>query len=604
MLCVGPTGCSDVYPIGGARTDAGSDGPGVCCEGRFELPLDTAGTAAFGDRALGATPPLLLLHGEDARADGWSARVGGRFVSAGPSELARRGPFVDATRGVRGSYLGSLTTPESVVIELVLAAPLASSPASSELLSAPVSITIDGGALVVGDTTIETLAPGAWYHLVITRSFAGTEVFVNGRSTATLPGASAAFEGSLEVGGEATIAWLALSSTTPSSTTPTPTPLDVSTRFAALTGTLAGTAGGLATPLELTRESDAYVDLVQDGARRLHRVGPRWPRIACRPDAPADRSDALTADVVCGYLAENESSVETLALAARAPVGLSVVAVEESGPGEAIAVERLDAEGDGERHVTLPLAGDDDQVLSLFVRRAAVDVGLELDLGTRGRAVFSLDATPTVEGTLRAHDEPWGDDWHRVWVVTEAVGEAGATLWVLREGARSFAASGPLLFVAGTRAEGNRRDPSSLGPRARDGLAYATEGNVPVGRGTISAQVLVDPWTRLHDGTNVHFASAPQVVNLYYSLDTRVTFAATGGPFFWNLHGDSIRDGRVIEVEASWSAGGVALRTRETTDEDALAAGLDAATTFERFVVGAGGPSGELHGLVSNLRIE
>lgn len=597
MLCIGATGCADVYPIGGARPDAEPDGPDACCEGRFELPLDTAGAATFDDRALGDPTPLLLLRGEDARADGWTARFGGRFVSIGTPELARWGPFVDATRGVRGSYLGSLTTPESVVIELVLAAPLASTLASSEVLSAPVRITIDGGMLRVGDTTLEALAPGAWYHLVITRSLAVTEVFVNGRSTATLPGASAAFEGPLEVGGEATIAWLAVSSTTPSR-------LDVSTRFAALTGTLARGAGGLATPLELTRESDAYADLLQDGARRLHRVGPRWPRVACRPDAPADRSDTLTADVVCGYLAENESSVETLALAERPRVGLSVVAAEESGPGEAVAVERLDAEGDGEHHVTLPFGGDDDQVLSLFVRRAAADVGLELDLGARGRAVFTLDATPAVEGTLRAHDEPWGDDWHRVWVVTEAAGDPGATLRVLREGARSFAASGPLLFIAGTRAEGNRRDPSSLGPRARDGLAYATEGNVPIGRGTISARVLVDPWTRLHDGTIVHFASDPQVVNLYYSLDTRVTFAATGGPFFWNLHGDSIRDGRVIEVEASWSASGVALRTRETTDEETLPADLDAATTFERFVIGAGGPSGELHGLVSDLRIE
>ena len=590
---VAASGCADVYPIGGTRGDAGPDSS----EGRFEAPFDTSGTSAFGDRALGGIEPLLLLRGEDARSEAWPARIGPSFVSS-EGEVGLRGPFVDGTRGARGRYVGSIATPASIVIELVLAAPVDAT--SAELISAPLRVALDtneGGSWTVGDDRIEApIGAGAWQHVVIARSPDATRVFVNARELATLAGADATYEGVLEVGGAAAIAWLSVSER--------PAVLDVPERFAALTGTLARTAGGRAAPLPLARESDAYVDLVQDGARRLHRVGPRWPRIACRPNAPADAPDALGSVVVCGYLAETESSAATIRFGERPVVGLAASTATEPGPGDAIDVERLDGIREGEHHVTLPLGPDDDQVLSLFVRPAAADVSLELDVGLRGRASFSFDGEPVVEGGLRAHDERWGDGWHRVWLVTEEAGEPDAIARVLRGGARTYAASGPLLFVAGARAESNRRDPSSLGPRATDALAYETAGNVPRGRGSIVARVLVDPWTRLHDGTIVHFASDPQIVNLYYSLDTRVTFAATGGPFVWNVHGASIRDGRAIDVEASWSAEGVTLRARETVDTEDVPAALDAVETFDRFVVGSGGPSGEIHGLISDLRIE
>lgn len=588
-VCVGTLGCADEYPIGGARGDAGAD----ASEGRFEAPLDTSGTSAFGDRALGDVEALLLLRGEDARSEAWPARVGAS-LSSGGGEVGIRGPFVDGTRAVRGSYVGSIATPASVVIELVLAAPVGG--VGAELISAPLRVAIDtDGSLIVGGERVDAaLSPGAWQHVVIVRSPAATRVFVNARELATLAGADATFEGPLAVGGPGALAWLSMSAP--------PAELDVPARFAALTGTLA--RAGSAAPLPVARESDAYVDLVQEGARRLHRVGPRWPRVACRPNAPADAPDALTSPVVCGYLAETESSAATIALVDRALVGLTVSTATEPGPGDAVDVERLDGTGEGEHHVTLPFGTDDDQVLSFFVRPAAADVSLELELGPRGRASFSFEGAPVVEGGLRAHDERWGDGWHRVWVVSEVAGEPDAIVRVLRGGARTFSASGPLLFVAGARSESNRRDPSSLGPRDGDVLAYATAGNVPRDRASISARVLVDAWTRLHDGTIVHFASDPQIVNLYYSLDTRVTFAATGGAFEWNLHGASVRDGRVIDVEASWSAEGVSLRARETVDTEDVPAGLDAAETFDRFVVGTGGPSGEIHGLIAGLRIE
>jgi hypothetical protein len=591
VFFLGVSGCADEYVIGATRGDAGAD----ASEGRFAAPLDTSGTSGFGERALGDVAPLLLLRGEDARVDAWPARIGGSFAGEA-GEVGIRGPFVDGTRAARGRYVGSVATPASVVIELVLAAPVGAS--STELISAPLRVALDttDGSLSVGADRVEVpLSPGAWQHVVIARSPEATRVFVNARELATLPGADATYDGSLEVGGAGAIAWLSVSEP--------PAELDVPSRFAALTGTLAA-AGGGAVPLPLARESDAYVDLVQAGARRLHRVGPRWPRIACRPDAPADARDALSSAVVCGYLAETESSATTTPLVGRPLVGLSVSSATEPGPGDAIEVERVDGIGEGEHHVTLPFGADDDQVLSFFVRRAAADVSLELDVGARGRASFAFEGAPLVEGGLRAHDEPWGDGWHRVWIVSEEAGEPDAILRVLRGGARTFAASGPLLFVAGARAEGNRRDPSSLGPRETDVLAYSTSGNVPRGRASIAARVLVDAWTRLHDGTIVQLASDPQVVNLYYSLDTRVTFAATGGPFEWNLHGASVLDGRVIDVEASWSPEGVSLRARETIDTDDVPAGLDAAETFDRFVVGTGGPSGEIHGLISGLRIE
>jgi hypothetical protein len=590
---VGALGCADEYVIGGSRGDAGLD----ASHGRFEAPLDMSGTSAFGDRALGDVAPLLLLRGEDARSEAWPARVGASLSSEG-GETGIRGPFVDGTRAARGRYVGAIATPTSVVIELVLAAAVGA--VGAELVSAPLRVALDPeGSLIVGEGRVDAaFSPGAWQHVVIARSLDATRVFVNARELATFAGNDATYEGALVVGAvddSAAIAWLSVSEL--------PAELDVPARFAALTGTLAR-VGGSAVPLPLARESDAYVDLVQEGARRLHRVGPRWPRIACRPNAPADAPDALASAAVCGYLAETESSATTIALVDRPVLGLSVSSATEPGPGDAIEVERLDGIGEGEHHVTLPLGADDDQVLSFFVRPAAADVSLELDLGLRGRATFSFDGAALAEGGLRAHDERWGDGWHRVWIVTEEAGDPDAVVRVLRGGARTFAASGPLLFVAGARAESNRRDPSSLGPREGDVLAYATAGNVPRDRASISARVLVDAWTRLHDGTIVLFASDPQIVNLYYSLDTRVTFAATGGPFEWNLHGASVRDGRVIDVEASWSAEGVTLRARETVDTEDVAAGLDAVETFDRFVVGTGGPSGEIHGLIASLRVQ
>ncbi|MEZ4253954.1 MAG: hypothetical protein R3B99_37585 [Polyangiales bacterium] len=578
------TGCDDVYDLGSSpdgAVDAGLDG-GVdagCVEGcgHFVAPLASNGTSAL--------EPLdvLVLAGEDATDSSWPARVGSA-LSGASVERDVLGPFTDATRGNRGRWTGAVASASS--LELVFAAPL---DGEARLVESGVRVAVAANELMLDGAVVSTLDAGAWYHVVIVSDGASARATVNGASSST---ATFTLGGTLEIGDDdVTLAWVAFGRTALDDSV-------VRDRFARLTGVRARESGGDPVPVAMERGSSAFTDLVQGGVRRLHRVGARWPRLACRPDAPAE---SLVGATVCGYFAEGATTLVSPSIDTWPRTNVSVVAGQS--PSDAVPGFAVVSEGVGVHELRVAFGAEEERVLSFFAR--PVDGGaLELDLGS-ARARFGLDGSaPTTEGTLEAHDEDWGDGWRRVWLAADATGLGDVTLRLVRGGATDFAFDGALLHVAGVQLESNRRDPTSIGPRDADVLAYATDGNVPsVPVGRLEASVLVAGWPRLHDGTVVHFARADQVVNLYYSVSAQMTFAATGDAFVWNLPSDPIRDGRRIPVVASWAPEGLVLDVRGVSDTRTMEGGVEAAALFDRFFVGVGGPSGELVGLVSDVSI-
>lgn len=580
---------------------------GVSCEGRFELPLDRAGTSAFGDRFVAEgidRAAALLLRGEDATETRWPSRTGGALDAVGPNVVALEGPFTDATRGAIGAYTSASVRPRfggRLAIELVLRA----TPSTEVFATDDLRLALDAeGALVLergGEArATEALAPLAWHHVLFVLDGEHTRVFVDGAPTEldalTLPEER---ERAVSVGGDAAIAWLAV------------VPLGSAAlsddaareRFVRLVGVAPTIAGGAPLPIALERESVAFTDLVDAaGRRRLHLVGPRWPRIACRLDVDGAR--------FCGYLAERgRTRAVPLSLDAWSPEAVTREAPTE--PRErtlapALPITLVRATAANARLVTT-VSGTEHRVASVFARGE----GLELSLRVAERtARFALDGrVVSADPEVEAHAEDFGDGWWRVWLLVRDVG-AGT-----HEVAIELHATGALeaarVELAGPEVESNRFDPTSvvLDTRAEDRLVFAAAGNVPAGtEGALHARALVPGVARLHDqallNLNVGESSEDQI-NLYLDVGGTVSFSAhEAAESRWNLASPSpVRDGRPVEVDATWGAEGARLSVRGEEAVRATDATL-AAQRHDRLAIGrTGSTSGPLDGLIAEVAV-
>ncbi|MCE9577678.1 MAG: LamG domain-containing protein [Deltaproteobacteria bacterium] len=590
-------GCADPYVIGEeGLPPAGYCPAGVVCTGRLEASYAQAGTGAWGDRFVAgriSRAPALLLRGEDATASGWTARTGGALSPVDVVQVGARGPFTDATRAARGRFASAAPIvelgPQDLAIELVLRAR-----ANARVLDAPTAglaiASDDTGALTlaIGASAIATapLVDGAWYHVLFVVRASGSRVYVNGAAMDG-PGAVIARRASHAIAVDGEVAWLAI------------VPLgdgelqvrEARERFARLVGVAATLAGGDPIPTTIARDGAAFTDLVEDGARALHLVGPDWPRIACRP-APSGAT-------ACGYLAEGGAgrgvpldlqqwTVTGAITAAAMPLADDVPTVTLADP--ATLARTVDGGGD--------------RVVSLFARGAG-EVTIDLaQVGSVRCAPGAATATIVTSAVpITAAIEPWGAGWVRCALVTEAApgGPLALTL------------AGSAIDLAGPQAEGNRITPTSLALAARgdDVLVYDTVDNIPAAdAGAVRARVLA-AGASIHDRSVIGLAARDATgpvgddsAAIY--LQTRqgaAHFAAfAGGAIAWNAGTAAALVDTEAAIRATWSATAATL-SDGAEQVDATAGRAIQGATFAEVRVGGSARSGTLDGLVRDFAI-
>ncbi|UJR85444.1 hypothetical protein [Sandaracinus amylolyticus] len=598
---------------------------GTDCRGRFELPLGRSGTGVWGDGWTAGTTsraPSLLLRGEDATTTRWAARTGGALVST-DAIVGRRGPFTDATRAVAiapgFTSEGALARIGSsdLVVELVLRAAASSEVLRAESESRSIVVRSDDQrvlALQIGEATIATrpLIEGAWYHVVFElHDDRASVVHVNGVATdATMIAQGREEPHTIVVGGagSARLAWLAI------------VPLGdavleagaLRERFAALTGVLPSLAGGGPLPIEMTREGEAFLDLVEDaGARRLHLVGEDWPRIACRPDAAGE--------LFCGYLSEARARRGTyvpLDPVAFEAVNASVVHVDETRSiGEVVPMGAVrGAPVSGKHGVAVVLEHGGTTTFSFFAR--AVGAGMvEASIEGAGVARVDLDAQLVVSSdpAIEVQLDDWGAGVTRVALVTRdlADGQHRAEIVAVVGGTTEFLGDDSTLFeVAGLQREGNRISPSSLvfDVHGDDQLAFAATDNVPsTTSGHIRARALTAPVGRLHDQAMLNIsegASPGDQINLYVTISGSVIFAASQDDVIrWLIPSMVNIDGHAFDVEASWDAESARLVMGGIDDRRGVDESI-ASGRYDRLAIGfTGSTSGPFDGLVGAIGI-
>jgi hypothetical protein len=574
-------GCSDgPYVIGELGPSAAAYCPaGQDCEGRLELRFGVAGTAAWGDRFVAgrvARAPALLLRGEDATAAGWPARTGGVLVPEGETRIARRGPFTDATRTTEGRFASEGAIVRLGTGELAIELVLQGARTTRVLETDDIVIDFDDeGRLIFGvegaTTVTNPLATRTYYHVLFVVRPTGTRAYVNG---APLDGPGATVPaGDRAVRIDGSIAWLAMVPIADGE-------LDeraVRERFARLTGVSPTVAGGDPVPLAGGRPSVAFTDLVQDGARRLHRVGERWPRIACRP---------AETDVVCGYLAEDVAHRGV-------PLELGAWSIE----GSATAIEWAEIPGVRVTSTTTLRAshdGDDARrVLSVWARGSG-ELELAIEGVGRARCVPSTGVIAVLEGVVTATREDFGDGWTRCVLGTE-VAPAGPV---------EVSMIATELELAGPQVDTNRLTASSLviEDRELDALAYAGPGNVSI-EGAVNARVLVRG-EELHDRSVLGLdGGGPENAARVYAetRDGTVVFAGfVGGAIAWNAHAvESVLD-VVSRVEARWGLDEASVTVGATVETSPVSAALP---SIDAITIGDAHGSGALNGLVVELTL-
>jgi hypothetical protein len=638
----------EVFPGPQDRADAGADvdsGPtdaGVIRGEAFVAPLSISGVSQWPRRLdPWGVPAELVYRGEGAGAAAWPAELGPPLMrsSAAGVSLAAEAPFTDGTRAVHfltsGPHYSAQQAEvaafgqDSVVLELIFRAKgpqvILQKPGAYRVELAGTDEEFLIASFEDGVRTIEVRSPAlghdAWHAcwLFWDRADATAELHCNGQVGPTTP--LAGF-GPLPTGAALTLgdpgsdaalslAYLALYRS-PTGLGPAADRLALSQRrFFALTGVLPEWARGSPLPLPEIRSSVAFLDLARDpsGPRHLHRVGPHWPRLSCRPDADG----ALG----CGFLSEGGRRVWLNALSPEEwdARGVNVRADPRPFLDEEPSWRVLTVDSSSRSH-TLEHAQDgasDRYSYSVFVRaEVSPQVGLSIDglgMARYDLAQHRVEAPTSVTAAL----EDWGaGTWRCIYVAdlgggthtfrVHALSPSGQEIW-----------SGPTdaLLLSGLEVLPNRSYPANPLPgdsQAPDRLSFqATSGNLPEGESAeLRFRALHPAAQRRNDGTLLK-------LDREGNNDQLNVFITAGGDLqsFGIREGDSrfgfgfdaltLADRRWHEVRVRWGQGVVTLTV------DGIAEAHDRLDTtnlhqgLERLLVGQG--TGHFEGLLQGVSI-
>jgi hypothetical protein len=574
------------------------------CEGRLEIAFDRSGTSAWENPRA-----RWILRGEAATDTRWPIEGGGELGPRAAPIVGLDTPFTDSTRAVSTAFeaadpaLAALGSGDVMLEAVFRAAPGALYRKGDLSLAAGETLRLSAGGASVES---EPLVPGAWYHCAfLLRRGVDTAVVCNGRALRTGAIAATDFDtGATAVvaDGSAHVAWLAAFDLDPATTTDS-----IRARFLALTGALPEIAGGTSLPLNGVRDSPAFVDLVRGSARRLHLVGPDWPRLACRSDGA----------IVCGYLAEPARfrripwrAREWHASAATVAADAFPFATDLFGMDALIA----DASSDAHELSHDEGPGDSRQVFSLFARAGSMSL-LRVRIEGRASVLFDLAAAAIAEDDPRAYAsvEPWGDGIVRLSIIVDGSGERRFAIAPENAAGTAFAGDGSAqVYLTGFQLEVNAGFATQLlgsDEQASDELSFiGDDGNLPTERaGAIAVELFAPSEPRIHDGALVNLnrnASFDEQVNLFVTHEGHVLFwGLSDGASRWSFGSGESALGRRALVRARWTDTIAELEVGGERSAHDLSATLGDAS-FDRADIGFSSvSSAPLQGLLHHLRI-
>ncbi len=615
----------ELFPRDAAALGPGEDGgdAGVARPETLVVDLTHSGASQLDRTIEAGVSAALVYEGAGAGASAWPAAVGPPLarVSSGGVELVVEAPFTDATRAVRlgaGEVhyrAGQPATGElggaSAVIELVFrsrgAGTLVEKPGAWRVAIEEGRLVgvVEDGARTLRARSIE-LGRDAWHAcwVFLDRSVGELEVLCNAQRGEVVDarGLGAVVRGAaLEVGGaeRLSLAHLALYLGGADQGWGDRGAL-AARRFFALTGALPSWARGAPLPDVAVRASVAMLELARDprGPRHLHRVGPHWPRVACRTDADG----ALG----CGYLGEGARRAW---LTARTP---------DAWSGEALAVEpdpRPFLDGEPSLWALRPTTSSAAHALVHTQSGAADQYSFSVFAvtGSSGWIGLSMDGGPVSRCDLRAvaavGEGAYAEDWGGGFVRCIRVGAlgGGAHRFVVHAlgpgGEERWAGAGVAASIAGLEVLPNRAYPAS--PLADDAveadrLRFTARGNVPDGpEAEVRFQVLHPAAPRRNDGTLLRLSreAAPAAqLDLFVSAGGDLhTTASRGGASLWGFGFGAVplADRRWHEVRVRWSEGGLSIDVDGVREDHDRVEGAGAHRDADALSVGQGTGSAE-----------
>lgn len=600
--------------------------------------------------------PSLLYYGGDATASDWPARLGyGSTLSlegAGSNPTLNNGsPFLgssdDSVLFNEGKYyegsggVGQVTT-EDFVVEMLLKKGFTSNArvvGTRDPFNIGWEVYQPSGNIVrfwIGDaggftvaTLSNTLAAGAWYHLIAFADRSGSIAAYFNSAAGLAPTDISPRSGDITSSQElligafrpgilpydSNIAYFAMWKRDNWLDTHLQATV-AANRFYRLSGLWPQLARGTSTPSVATRGSTATLDKIEGGATKLYTVGGNHLRICERLDG--------SGETVKGYLAEQASTNRMLQSRSH---GTAPWTAEGTATVATNTAETLDPWGEqrASKITGLGAVGSDRlfQSVTGFSNNAALATGIwvkPVSGSTGSLKIISHNDAANGEWTV---DLSAISGWTRltqnnpaVTVVTPFISSAGGECGVL-----FYQGSGTVnIYLSNCHQEQKvDREPTSdiitttaVATRVADSFRYVAGDNIggeDRQQGYLEASILLPDYNTGADGYCISIndgGSANDAINIFVDATTdniKMLTRATGGDNGSALiSGEDVSDGYETDITANWKTNsiGVSVQSAEATDTD-----VDIADDFDRIDVGTNVSSaGQLNGLIHSIKIK
>jgi hypothetical protein len=400
-------------------------------------------------------------------------------------------------------------------------------------------------------------------------------------------------------------------------------------RQAKVTGVYPQFARGTATPVVMTRTTDAYMQKIESGGEtKLYRVGANWPRVESKKDA--------NGDTLISYLSENEGENEftwstdldnadwaktraTISgTTATAPDGTSTAQgiVSDSTPNTTHYIGQSIGSAAGDHEMSFYCAAGDKSWVYVNIPSVA-NANLYYDIANDAFGTVGVGIDLSYSENLGTHD---GKVWRRIVLCyTGGVPAHDHNIYPAEaDGDNMFTGDGSTvdIWVWGPQHDHNGcgRAASYIptgvatATRTKDQLRYkGDDGNVTAGQGTVTFDLL---WTDSTPPADLYLmsindgGSSDEAIDIYIDTSGNVVSKITDSTVVQATLTSTtvVTDGETHEVELSWIEDDV----RQYIDGDREGIDLDASipSGLDRIVVCAdSSQTNQLWGNVGNINI-